>query len=519
MALLHDDLERQYELIETHISWVFLSDTEVFKIKKPVNFGFLDFSDMEKRHVACVAEVDLNRRLAKTVYFGVVPVTVDEDGQHKIAGAGTTVDWAVHMRRLPDADRLDIRLAEGRLSEAQLDLVVTLLAAFHESVGPSDLSAVYGGTPSVHRNIEENFEQTRELLPKYLEPDQIEELVSWQRDFLSRHGDQWSARSKEGRVREGHGDLRLEHIYLQDEGAIDVLDCIEFNQRFRIADVCADIVFLAMDLAKHGRADLAERVLAVYAQETNDFDIYASADFYESYRAFVRGKISAFIANSGHLNAVSQEQVEQDARQHFLLALASERRSALPPGVVAVGGIIASGKTTVAKRIAAEMSAPVVSADRTRKHLAGIEAQRPVDAGAFDGMYSLAFTDKTYREVMRRAAVVVRSGRSVVLDASFRPRWSRELAKQMADTCSVPFTFVECKVDEQTCLARLEERERHRGVSDGRAEIFQDFLKRWEPVTELPAEQHLVLDTSLALDQNMERLRALIPMWPEELNG
>lgn len=519
MALLYDDLKRQYELIETHISWVFLSDTEVFKVKKPVDLGFLDFSDMEKRHAACVAEVELNRRLASSVYFGVQPVTRDQDGQHEIAGRGETVDWAVHMRRLPDVDRLDIRLEEGRLSEAQLDLVVTRLAAFHDTVGPSDSSADYGGARSVQGNIEENFEQTRTLLPRYLEPEEIDELVSWQRDFLRRHGDQLTARSEQGRVREGHGDLRLEHIYLRDDGTMDVLDCIEFNQRFRIADVCADIAFLTMDLTKHGRTDLAERVLAVYARESNDFDLYTCADFYESYRAFVRGKISAFIANSGHLDAISQEQVEEDARRHFLLALASERRSALPPVVVAVGGIIASGKSTVAKQIAAEMSAPIVSADRTRKHLAGIEARHAVDAAAFDGMYSLAFTNKTYREVMRRAAVVVRSGRSVVLDASFRPRWCRKLAKQMADTWAVPFFFVECKVDEQTCLERLEQRERHRGVSDGRAAIFQDFVKRWEPVTELPAEAHIVLNTGMPLEQNMERLRVVIPVWPKEFTG
>ncbi len=519
MRELCDDLKRQYELIETHVSWVFLSDAEVFKVKKPVNFGFLDFSDIEKRRAACVAEVDLNRRLSSSVYLGIVPVTREEDGTHTVSGSGTTVDWAVHMRRLPYNDRLDVRLHSGRLSEAELKRVVTRIAEFHERIGPSNSSSVYGGASSIHQNIEENFEQTRELLPRYLNLAGIDQLVSWQREFLSAHHDDFAARCDQGRVREGHGDLRLEHIYVQDNGTMDVLDCIEFNERFRIADVCADIVFLAMDFAKHGRADLAEQVLAGYAETSNDFDMYAFVDFYESYRAFVRGKISAIIADSGHLDVSSLEHVRQDARRHFLLALASERPSVLPSRVVAVGGIIASGKSTVSERIAKEMSAPVVSADRTRKHLANIEEDRAVDAAAFEGMYSAEFTDKTYREVTRRAEVVVRSGRSVVLDASFRPRWSRELAKQMAATCAVPFTFVECQVDEQICLQRLRERSHHRGVSDGRAEIFDDFVKHWEPVTELPTEEHIALDTSVPLEQNMERLRAIIPMWPKELTG
>ena len=519
MATLKQDLCRDFELIETHISWVFLAARDVYKVKRPVDFGFLDFSSRDKRRAACLAEVELNRRLAPSVYFGVVAITRSQAGEHEIAGQGEAVDWAVHMRRLPTADRADLRLQEGRLSAQQLDAIVTRLARFHESVGPSSLSGVYGGTKSVHENIEENFAQSAQLLPLYLEADEIAELVSWQRGFVSQHEETLLARSRTGRVREGHGDLRLEHIYLRDDGGIDILDCIEFNERFRIADVCADIVFLAMDLASQGRADLAEAVLASYARESNDYDMYALVDFYQSYRAFVRGKISALVAKSGVLGTTAQEHAEAHARRYFLLALASERLCALPTVVVAVGGIIASGKSSVASHLAMKMSCPVVNADRTRKHLAGVQAQRPVDEASFEGMYSPAFTDKTYRELIRRAAQVVQSGRPVVLDATFRSRWSRELAREMADRHHVPFVFVECTVAQETCLARLKARGLERGVSDGRIEIFHDFVKRWEPVIEFEEAQHLVLDTALSLEDNIERLASVIPTWPAGLTG
>lgn len=519
MGALHQDLGNERDLIETHISWVLLGSHDVYKVKKPVNFGFLDFTDLEKRLQACLLEVELNRRLTHSVYYGVVPITRSKAGVHEIAGQGTLVDWAVHMRRLPDADRADLRLRAGRLSVRQLDAIALSLAQFHARVGPSALSTVYGGLESVRFNMEENFEQSEALLLRHVDSVEAAEIISGQRDFVRQAEGTIAARATAGRVREGHGDLRLEHIYLSDDGVMNIIDCVEFNQRFRIADVCADIAFLAMDLARSGRADLAERVLATYARESNDFELYALVDFYQSYRAFTRGKIAALIADRGTLIGSAQKRTEEDAHRHFLLALASLRRFPMPVWLVAVGGIIASGKSTVAQRLSAEMGAPVVEADRTRKHLAGIDARRSVDDAAFAGMYSQAFTDKTYEELVQRGATVLSSGRSVVLDASFRTRKSRQLAKATAEALGAHFLLVECQIDAKTCRQRLRAREQARGVSDGRIEILQDFLDRWEPVTEFGPEQHLVLDTSKPLKSNIERVKSAVPMWPSDLVG
>ncbi|MEO8801137.1 MAG: kinase, partial [Polyangiaceae bacterium] len=393
-------------LEETHISWVFVLDRDVFKVKKPVDLGFLDFSTIDKRKAACDAEARLNARLAPQVYRGVVAVRRGEDGRAQIGGDGEVLDWAVHMHRLPDARRADNLLARNELSGEDIDVIAERIATFHEKARVDEETTAFGKVEVIRENIEENFAQTRTSLGAYVTPENAAEIVRWQTAFVCDHESLFEERALKGHVRDGHGDLRLEHIYL-DAPTPTIIDCIEFNDRFRYADVCADIAFLSMDLAAKGRVDLSERLLAHYARASNDFDLYALVDFYESYRAFVRGKISVMLASNDAVSWEARSRAAADARRYFLLALAADRRSVLMPSVVAVGGIIASGKSTIATHIGAEMSAPVIDADRTRKAMLGVEAEHPVHEGAWQGAYDPAFSDRVYAEVLRRAAVVL----------------------------------------------------------------------------------------------------------------
>ena len=326
------------------------------------------------------------------------------------------------------------------------------------------------------------------------------------------------------------GDLRLEHVYLPDEptagpdertagtdGDVTIIDCIEFNDRFRYADVAADLAFLAMDLSEHGHVELSEHLVARYAQHAGDHDLYAVLDFYESYRAYVRGKIATFVATGPDVDHERRLRAEASARHCFLLALAAERRPLLEPMVVAVGGIIASGKSTVADRLGFEMSAPVVDADRTRKQLLGVQATAPVHEGAWQGAYDPTFTEAVYAEVFRRAAVVLESGRSVIVEASFRSRALRARARELAARHGVPFRLVECRASPEICRQRLRERARGASVSDGRLEIFDDFVARWEPIDELPAPEHIVIDTAGPLADNLVVLRNALRTWPPGL--
>ncbi len=499
----HDlaELRRQFveaglESIETHISLVILGLREVWKVKKPVDLGFLDFTTLERRHAACEAEVSLNRRLAPDTYLGVVPVRRAADGWYRFGGEGEVVDWAVHMKRLPDADRADVRLAAGTLQPAALRALAGRLAEFHESARCDPETSGFGKVEVVRKNAVENFAQVGAAIDRCLDPEQARELETWQLGFLDRHRERFEDRVEQGRVRDGHGDLRLDHVYFGPDGEIAIVDCIEFNERFRYADVCADIAFLAMDLAWHGDPALGERFLADYAELADDYDLYSMVDFYESYRAFVRGKIASFSASDQALESAVRERAEAEARRYFLLALAAEKAPLASPRLIVVGGMIGSGKSTAAKRLARNLSAPVVSADLTRKRLLGVEPAQPVRPEAFEGEYSAAMTERVYREVLRRARVVIESGRSVIVDASFRSAAHRAEARALATELGVPFHFVECRAERTEIEARLRRRERQAGVSDGRLEILDAFAASWEEVSELDPAEHEVIDTS-----------------------
>jgi predicted kinase len=308
-------------------------------------------------------------------------------------------------------------------------------------------------------------------------------------------------------------------VYIDPSDELTILDCIEFNERFRFIDVCADIAFLSMDLTWNGRVDLSERFLATYAREADDYDLFSVIDFYESYRAFVRAKIATLIQANAELPWDVRTRAASDARRYFLLALAAIRRPVITPTLVAVGGIIASGKSTVARLIASELGAPVVDADRTRKHLVGVEPTSHANEAAWTGAYDPAFTERVYKEVLRRAQIVLESGRSVVIDASFRSTAMRRDAAALAATLHVPVQFVECRAPEPTCRARLVERAKTETVSDGRLDVFDSFVARYEPMLELEARRHLVLDTSLPEASTMSALRRTLACWPRGLEA
>ena len=228
MGDLKEDLAGpEIELVETHISWVFLGQNSVFKIKKPVDFGFLDFTTLEKREVACLAEVRLNARLAPEVYEGTVPVTLDGDGRHRLGGDGEIVDWAVKMVRLPDAERADILLERGRLTDRAIDELAKHLARFHEGMPTSDAISEFARPDALLGNIRQNFAQTRDTVHSHLSSREATEIETKQIAFVERRRDLFEARVRAGRVRDGHGDLRLEHVYLSEDHPPTVIDCIE----------------------------------------------------------------------------------------------------------------------------------------------------------------------------------------------------------------------------------------------------------------------------------------------------
>ncbi|MGH7295329.1 MAG: AAA family ATPase, partial [Polyangiaceae bacterium] len=410
------------ELVETHVSWVFLGEREVLKVKKPVDLGFLDFRSPERRRAACEAEVRLNARLAPGVYLGLVPLRRAGGGRVAASGEGAPVDWAVRMKRLDDAHRADLMLAAGALDGPRVDRVAAVVAELHAGARATARDAArWASHSAVARNVHENFAQTRHLVARFVDPAVAEQAEERQLELLAHSAGLFGARIAAGHVRDGHGDLRLEHVYFEEDG-LRIIDCIEFDPRYRIADGCADVAFLAMDLSAHGRVDLAERLLARYARAIDDYGLYELVDFYASYRAWVRGKVAALLALDPGVGDAGRAHAAAEARRHFLLAAASMRPALVAPTLVCVGGWIASGKSATSETIAGELSCPIVDADRTRKHMFGVSETQPLLEPAWNGAYRPAVTDRVYAEVLRRASCVLASGRPVVIDASFRSR-------------------------------------------------------------------------------------------------
>jgi len=519
--LTTDLAEYAVEVRQTHISWVFMTPDEVYKVKKPVNLGFLDFSDQSKRRTACAAELALNSELSPDVYLGLVPVTRGTDDVHRFDGPGEVVDWAVHMRRLPDRDRLDKRLARGAIGDWDLTEIAREVAGFHEGAQVDAETGRFGDPETIRVNVVENFAQTEETVLSHVSRDDANAIEAWQLAFLDEREALFQSRIDSGRVRDGHGDLRLEQTYIDDEGDVRILDRIEFNERFRFGDVCSDVAFLSMDLSFRGRVDLAERFLALYARESNDYDLFPLVDFYESYRAYVRAKLASMAAADPEIDDATRERAAFEARRYYLLALTAPREAIIAPRVVAVGGVIASGKSTVADRLSALIGAPVVETDRTRKFMVGARPTDQLHEGSWSGAYDPAFTEDVYDEVYRRAGQVLASGRPVILDASFRSPSMRARAARLAEAHGVPFEHVECICDRETCLARLSERAKHESVSDGRVEIFDDFVARYQspkPEEVASFSGHLRLQTGHCLQEVTATLEQHFPTW-DGLNG
>lgn len=514
------DLARGAELRETHISWVFLSETSVLKVKKPVDFGFLDFSTLELRRRACEAEVALNTRLAPGVYLGVVPIYRCASGIHRVgseqaAGAGEQlVEWGVLMRRLPDKDRADLRLAEGRLEWQHLAAFADALARFHADAPGGDAASRHGGIEAIAENVRQNFAQAHSPLASFVSEAEQAEVEGWQLRFLEANAELFQRRVEANKIRDGHGDLRLEHVYIDDAGRPLVIDCIEFNERFRIGDVCSDVAFLSMDLAWHGEVMHKERFLARYARESQDYDLYSVVDFYESYRAYVRAKVSVLALATASLEPEARRRLEAAARRYFLLALAAERPPLQAARLIAVGGMMASGKSTLAEALGERLAAPVISSDRTRKFLLGVSPAAPLHTGAFEAAYSADQTQRVHAEVIRCARTVLRSGRSVILDATLRSAAQRGAVRALAAELALPFTLIECSAPEAVLRERLRERARSASVSDGRLEIFDEFRRSYEPVRELSSAEHLALDTSGSLEDSLAVLQGagLLPV-------
>jgi len=485
----------EVRVIQTHISWVLIASPFVFKVKKPVDLGFLDFSTLEKRHYFCEREIELNRRLCPEIYLGVVPIYITASG-FSFEAQGEIVEYAVKMRELPHGWFLSELLDKTLVGEKEINRVISTLHRFYQSETPTAEIEQWGTPEKLKISTDENFAQVEPFVGKTISSAAFEAILHFTNRFYIVNENVFCERIQQHRILDCHGDLHLDHAHLTPE-ATTIFDCIEFNDRFRFIDIANDLAFLAMDFDFEGRSDLGNLLLRNAARELGDAGMLRIANFYKCYRAFVRGKVESIQATEKE--TTNRQEHEEQADRYFRLAL----RYAIAgsePLILVVMGRVGTGKSTIAKRLASELDWPVFSSDEIRKTLAGVPLTQRSPPELRAKIYSPQMTRRTYRKLAKDglAAIGCSRGRrprplqshnGVILDATFSTPALRKLLRDESKRANVRFQFVELEVDPNEIKKRLKARDEKRAeTSDARLEDFEKLNASYGSPSELACD-------------------------------
>ena len=482
------------ELIQTHVSWIFLAGDTVYKIKKPVDFGFLNFSTIDRRRFYCHEEVRLNSRLCPDIYLGVVEVRETPVGA-AFFGDGPVIDYAVKIRRLPSERMLDRLVENGEVTTDDMRGVARVIAAFHQKAATSPAISEYGQLERIMANWQESFVQCANLSHAPISSHELEVIRDWVSSFTESRAEIFEGRIAGGFIRECDGDIHLENICLADS-RIYIFDCIEFNERFRYCDTAADVAFLLMDLDYHRRNDLAEAVLNEYMAASGDAGFCEVIDFYKLYRAFVRGKVESLRQSDTGIEQKERERAGARAAAYFRLARGYLERQRLKTTLFITCGLTGSGKSTLAAQLSFELGMKTCNSDRIRKQMACLPQDTPLPIPFETGLYSAAASEATYAELLRLAEIELVAGRSVIIDACFISREKRRPFSRLAASLEVPCVILYCSCPDPEQRRRLAERaSAGKSVSDGRPEILELQRNNFQPPD---ASEGAVLNVSTA---------------------
>ncbi len=492
---------------ETHISHVFVAGPLVYKIKKPVNFGFLDFTTLAKRRFYCREEVLLNSRLAGDTYLGVVPIYRKGDRYAFLRSKGAAVaEYAVKMKRIPEEKLLYYLIGEGKLLRGALAEVGRVLARFHAGA-EIHRSGPYGGIEAVRTNTEENFDQIEPYRGITIDERFFTRLVSSTRLFLEEWSDAVRGRKESGFVREVHGDLHTQHICLTSPPII--FDCIEFNRRFRISDVLEDVAFLFMDLEYRGRFDLSAAVSQTYFSQFPESQSTDLLLFYKTYRAVVRGKIEGFTADGLKSDPAGREAAIRRAGNYYGLAQHYVEHSQVPFNPVVLMGLSGSGKSAIAEGLLP--GAVMLRSDEVRKRVAGVPVSAHVYVDYGSGLYDPAMSIRTYRAMTQEAVAAAAKGKRVVVDATFLTTVLRQEFYESCDQAGLNPFFIWCSAAEDVLRRRVRVRMADgRDVSDAHLAVLDRQLRIMEEPDDLPSFRVMKLDTG---DDEPETIRRALRLF------
>jgi len=484
-------------IIETHISWVLLTGKYAYKIKKPVNFGFLDFSTLDKRQFFCNEEIRLNQRLTPDLYLDVVPI-IGNLVQPKIGGVGEVIEYAVKMLQFPDKHTLNELAEKGELGLGEIDQLTEIIADFHNNIEKAEVTSSYGHSEDIKHWFEENIIHIRPLLSSDDQKHQLNKLIAWGNNEWNNKVDVMEQRRRNGYVRECHGDLHLSNMTLIN-GKVTLFDCIEFNPLLRWIDVISEVAFIFIDLLYFGYERFAYRLLNDYLKLSGDYQAVTLLRYYVVYRALVCAKVA--------LLREAQQKYEKNSHQrcprYNKFANLAERFTKISPvTLIITHGYSGSGKSTVSGKLAEAIGALKISSDVERKRLYGYAPLANTESAIDSGLYTNEVIQHTYRHLANCAKNILLAGFSAIIDASFLKIEQRKLFQKLAVECGVRFIIIDFKASYEELCRRITERQND--VSEATIGVLNNQLKSEQPLSD--QEQEFVISINTDSDNALDKI-------------
>lgn len=487
-------VEEPIKLMQTHVSYILLTGNYAYKLKKAVNFGFLDYSTLELREHFCRQELEMNKRGAAEIYLEVLPIT-QTDNKVELGGSGTTIEYTLKMCQFPQDNLLINLFHQGKLTETMVEELGKLVAQFHSKCPTNDYVLSFGEVAKVRQAFDENYEQTAKYIGLAQTQEQFEATKDFTDNFFATKAEVLANRIKNGWIRECHGDLHLGNICLWHDKIL-LFDCIEFNEPFRFVDVMYDVAYGVMNFLVGNRPDLANAYLNSYLEESGDWEGLEVLPLYVSRQAYVRAKITSFLLDDPGVPAADKEQAKVTASQYYKMAFDCTKLG--QGSLIIMSGVSGSGKSTVAKKIARQNNAIHIRSDAVRKHLAGVSL---TERGG-EELYTPEMTEKTYSRLLELGILLASSGYAVILDGKYDRQSLRQPVIAAAEKHHLPLQILHCTAPEQILRDRLNSRTGD--VSDATANLLASQLANTESFTEEEKAFVKTLDTTQDLEAQLK---------------
>ena len=496
-----------FEVFETHISYVILTGKFVYKFKKPVDLGFLDFTTLDKRKYYCEEELRLNRRLAPEMYLAVVSVHGAPE-QPVVEGEGQLLEYAVKMQQFDTADRMDLVTARGELSASHIDQLAQIVAEFHAQIPIAAKDTHFGTLAVIRQRIMQNFEQVLQHTDDAEINNMCRQVRDWSEAALDKRQDLIAQRKQQGSVRECHGDMHMANIILP-EGKPVVYDCIEFSDDLRWIDTISEVAFLYMDLDFHQQHKLALRFLNQYLSRSGDYGGLRLLCIYLVYRAMVRAKVNSIEAQQQSANPEIAAECLATTKKYLALAR-NYIESFASPALIILHGLSGSGKSWLAEQLLESYGAIQIRSDVERKRLLGLEAQAKTKSDIDKGAYSEDMTTRTYQQLLELARVILQAGPPVIVDATFLKKSHRQQFQQLAELLNVPYVILDLQASEATLRARIAKRaELEKDASEATLTVLQKQLETDEAITlnEMKYTVQVDMEKELGINELVQQIR------------